>query len=108
MVGPSVNGSSKRMVQQSLFGPLAGCHGARRATYRIVYRIEESNRPTHSLRSPALFGLGQRDEFAQERPSGRCVEPVVEAVRHAGLVGLQRDDSDEHVAAAGVEEDRAA
>ena len=22
-----------------LFGPLAGCHGARRGTYRVVYRI---------------------------------------------------------------------
>ena|SRR5215469_17637322 len=52
--------------------------------------------------------LGQRDELAEKRPGGWCVEPVVEAVRHTGLVGLQRDDSDEHVAAAGVEEDRAA
>ncbi|MGH3397861.1 MAG: type II toxin-antitoxin system RelE family toxin [Streptosporangiaceae bacterium] len=29
-------------VGKPLFGPLAGCHGARRGTYRIVYRIDES------------------------------------------------------------------
>lgn len=28
-------------VGKPLFGPLAGCHAARRGTYRIVYRIEE-------------------------------------------------------------------
>jgi mRNA interferase RelE/StbE len=28
-------------VGKPLFGPLAGCHGARRSTYRIVYRIDE-------------------------------------------------------------------
>jgi mRNA interferase RelE/StbE len=31
-----------------LFGPLAGCHGARRGTYRIVYRIDE-NTTVHVL-----------------------------------------------------------
>jgi mRNA-degrading endonuclease RelE of RelBE toxin-antitoxin system len=31
-------------VGKPLFGPLAGCHGARRGTYRIVYRIEENTR----------------------------------------------------------------
>lgn len=30
-----------RRVGKPLFGPLAGCHGARRGTYRIVYRINE-------------------------------------------------------------------
>jgi mRNA interferase RelE/StbE len=28
---------------------LAGCHGARRGTYRIVYRIDEDNRTVHIL-----------------------------------------------------------
>ena len=28
-------------VGKPLFGPLTGCHGARRATYRIVYRIDD-------------------------------------------------------------------
>jgi len=32
---------SPRRVGKPLFGPLAGCHGARRGTYRIVYRIHE-------------------------------------------------------------------
>ena len=32
---------SPRRVGKPLFGPLAGCHGARRGTYRIVYRIDE-------------------------------------------------------------------
>lgn len=31
-------------VGKLLFGPLAGCHGARRATYRIVYRIDDERR----------------------------------------------------------------
>ncbi len=30
-------------VGEALFGPLAGCHGARRGTYRVVYRIDESS-----------------------------------------------------------------
>ena len=36
-------------VGKPLFGPLAGCHGARRGTYRIVYRIEERTRTVHVL-----------------------------------------------------------
>ena len=36
-------------VGKPLFGPLAGCHGARRGTYRIVYRIDEDNRTVHVL-----------------------------------------------------------
>ena len=32
-----------------LFGPLAGCHGARRGTYRIVYRIDNDSRTVHIL-----------------------------------------------------------
>ena len=32
-----------------LFGPLVGCHGARRGTYRIVYRIDEAARIVHVL-----------------------------------------------------------
>ena len=31
----------------ALVGPLAGCHGARRGTYRVVYRIDESRRVVH-------------------------------------------------------------
>ena len=36
-------------VGKPLFGPLAGCHGARRGTYRIVYRIDESDHVVHVL-----------------------------------------------------------
>ena len=32
---------SPRRVGKPLFGPLAGCHGALRGTYRVVYRIDE-------------------------------------------------------------------
>lgn len=36
-------------VGKPLFGPLAGCHGARRGTYRIVYRIDEASKVVHVL-----------------------------------------------------------
>lgn len=36
-------------VGKPLFGPLAGCHGARRGTYRIVYRIDDHTRTVHVL-----------------------------------------------------------
>jgi mRNA-degrading endonuclease RelE of RelBE toxin-antitoxin system len=36
-------------VGKPLFGPLAGCHGARRGTYRIVYRIDETALLVHVL-----------------------------------------------------------
>jgi mRNA-degrading endonuclease RelE of RelBE toxin-antitoxin system len=31
-------------VGEPLFGPLKGCHGARRGTYRVVYRIDDAAR----------------------------------------------------------------
>ena len=36
-------------IGKPLFGALAGGHGARRGTYRIVYRIEEDSRVVHVL-----------------------------------------------------------
>lgn len=36
-------------IGKPLFGPLAGCHSARRGTYRIVYRIDENSRVAHVL-----------------------------------------------------------
>ena len=36
--------SEPHRVGKPLFGPLIGCHGARRATYRIVYRIDDVSR----------------------------------------------------------------
>ena len=38
-------------VGKPLFGPLAGCHGARRGTYRIVYRIDQPSRAVYVLDS---------------------------------------------------------
>ena len=43
---PTVN---PHRVGKPLFGPLTGCHGARRGTYRIVYRIDEGSRVVHVL-----------------------------------------------------------
>jgi mRNA interferase RelE/StbE len=36
-------------VGKPLTGPLSGCHGARRGTYRMVYRIDETTRTVHVL-----------------------------------------------------------
>jgi mRNA interferase RelE/StbE len=36
-------------VGKPLFGPLAGCHGASRGTYRIVYRINDNTRTVSIL-----------------------------------------------------------
>lgn len=36
-------------VGKPLTGPLAGCHGARRGTYRIVYRVDPDLRVVHVL-----------------------------------------------------------
>jgi mRNA interferase RelE/StbE len=38
-----------QLAGKPLFGPLAGCHSARRGTYRMVYRIDESSRIVHVL-----------------------------------------------------------
>ncbi len=35
---------SPRRVGKPLFGPLQGCDGARRGTYRVVYRINDEER----------------------------------------------------------------
>ena len=40
---------SPHRVGKPLFGPLAGCHAARRGTYRIVYRIDEDTHTIHVL-----------------------------------------------------------
>jgi mRNA-degrading endonuclease RelE of RelBE toxin-antitoxin system len=36
-------------VGKPLAGQLTGCHGARRGTYRVVYRIDEASRTVHVL-----------------------------------------------------------
>ena len=40
---------SPHRVGKPLFGPLAGCHGAIRGTYRNVYRIDEDSRTVEIL-----------------------------------------------------------
>ncbi len=44
-------------VGKPLFGPLAGCHGARRGTYRNVYRIDEASRIVHVLDVDHRIGI---------------------------------------------------
>ena len=36
-------------VGKPLYGPLVGCHGTRRGTYRIVYRMDEDSHIVHVL-----------------------------------------------------------
>jgi mRNA interferase RelE/StbE len=36
-------------VGKPLFGSLDGCHGARRGSYRVVYRIDDKTRTVHVL-----------------------------------------------------------
>jgi mRNA interferase RelE/StbE len=40
---------NRHWVGKPLFGPLAGCHGALRGTYRIVYQIDENNHVVYVL-----------------------------------------------------------
>jgi mRNA interferase RelE/StbE len=41
--------SNPHRVGKPLFGRLTGCHGARRGTYSIVYRIDEDHHVVHVL-----------------------------------------------------------
>jgi mRNA interferase RelE/StbE len=50
-------------VGKPLFGPLAGCHGALRGTYRIVYRIDEAARTVN------LLGVDHRSDVYHQ-PNG--------------------------------------
>jgi mRNA interferase RelE/StbE len=40
---------SPHRVGKPLFGPLTGCHGARRGTYRVVYQIDANSCVVHVL-----------------------------------------------------------
>jgi mRNA interferase RelE/StbE len=50
-------------VGKPLFGPLAGCHGALRGTYRIVYRIDENARVVHVLDIDHRSEIYHRPQF---------------------------------------------
>jgi mRNA-degrading endonuclease RelE of RelBE toxin-antitoxin system len=63
-------------VGKPLFGPLAGCHGARRGTYRIVYRIDESSRVVHvsmsiTARRSTTVRSSDRREVLHARGTGQ-------------------------------------
>ncbi len=47
-------------IGNPLFGPLVGCHGARRGTYRIVYRIDELTHTVHVLDVDHRIDIYQR------------------------------------------------
>lgn len=51
---------SSYRVAKPFFGPLAGCHGARRGTYRIVYRIDETTLTVHVLDIEHRVGIYHR------------------------------------------------
>jgi mRNA interferase RelE/StbE len=53
---PALAGNPHR-VGKPLFGPLTGCYGTRRGTYRIVYHIDENGRVVHVL------DIGHRSEI---------------------------------------------
>ena len=61
---------SPRRVGKPLFGPLVGCHGARRGTYRIVYRIDEQARIVDVLDIDHRADIYRRSlgRLADERP----------------------------------------
>ena len=70
---------SPRRVGKPLFGPLAGCHGARRGTYRIVYRIDEQARIVDVLdidhRTDIYHRSLRRHETAMTRRRSQDVTP---------------------------------
>ena len=49
-------------VGKPLFVPLAGCHGARRGTYRLVYRIDENAHAVHVLDIDHRFEIYHRPQ----------------------------------------------
>ena len=54
-------GVNPHRVGKPLFGPLAGCNAARRGTYRIVYRIDESTHTVH------ILDIGHRADVYRSR-----------------------------------------
>jgi len=48
-------------VGKPLFGPLTGCHGARRGTYRIIYRINDD---THAV---SILDIDHRADIYRPR-----------------------------------------
>ena len=64
-------------IGKPLFGPLAGCRGARHGTYRIVYRVDEKTRTVEVLDIGQRAGIHRgplryRSRFAAASTAG-CV-----------------------------------
>jgi mRNA interferase RelE/StbE len=57
--------SEPHRVGKPLFGPLDGCHGARRGSYRVVYRIDDKKRTVH-----VLDVAHRRDAYRPHRTDG--------------------------------------
>lgn len=53
--------SNPHRVGKPLFGPLTGCHAARRGTYRITYRIDDD---THTV---SILGIDHRADIYRPR-----------------------------------------
>ncbi len=47
--GDAALATDPHRVGKPLIGPLAGCHGARRGTYRVIYRIDDDARTAYIL-----------------------------------------------------------
>ena len=56
-VAAAALGLNPHRVGKPLFGSLAGCHGAQRGTYSIVYQIDKNSRVVHVL------DIGHRSEI---------------------------------------------
>ncbi len=77
-------------VGKPLFGPLAGCHGARRGTYRVIYRAIED------YAGGASEYRGAGGPLYMELP--RDPNPIAAAFIEAGCeVGLPRVESPTHL-----------
>jgi mRNA-degrading endonuclease RelE of RelBE toxin-antitoxin system len=102
---------SPRRAGKPLFGPLAGCHGARRGTYRIVYRIDEQahtvqvldidhradiyHRPLRGRQQLGSVGdgLGAPRRHFRRRVAAPQAEPVTDTGLASGFrVGLAKRD----------------
>jgi mRNA interferase RelE/StbE len=82
---------SPRRVGKPLFGPLAGCHGARRGTYRVVYRIDDQARVVEVLDIDHRAAIYHRS-LAQPRIQSLLIGARTEELRaltwsHVDLTG---------------------
>lgn len=53
--------SDPHRVGKPLFGPLTGCHGARRGTYRVIHRIDDE------VRTVSVLDIAHRSDLYRDR-----------------------------------------